>query len=207
MISRKAFLQGSLGLISANLLGCGPADEVSPAQVRLNDQGGPGSGSGGPGSGSGNFVESGAGGGKGSGSGPGGGSPAGSGPGGGQAAGSGGGDVITGSGGAGGGGTGGGDVITGSGGAGGGNGGPTCEDDPNAVPDHPWHPEFTIPLADVEAGVDAVYDVPSPNHTHQITVTAADFDALEQDGEVTVVSTFEEGHTHEVVITCNVVQP
>jgi hypothetical protein len=97
----------------------------------------------------------------------------------------------------------------GSGGAGGLGGsppsGPTCGDDPVATPDHRWHPPFAIPVADVLAGLEKIYSVPSPNHTHEITVTAADFAALEQNGQITLTSTMQSGHTHQVVITCTLI--
>ena len=42
----------------------------------------------------------------------------------------------------------------------------------------------------------------SSGHAHEITLTAADFEALAVDGEVTVTSTSDGSHTHDVTVTC-----
>ncbi len=61
--------------------------------------------------------------------------------------------------------------------------------------------ELTIPLADIEAGVDKTYDATgSAGHCHELTVTAADFATLKSGGVVTKSSC--NGGDHEYVLSC-----
>ena len=52
--------------------------------------------------------------------------------------------------------------------------------------------------------VDKIYDVKSPDHTHELLVTAADFAELAMTGSTIVTSEIEDGHTEQMVITCSV---
>lgn len=65
--------------------------------------------------------------------------------------------------------------------------------------------EMQVPEADIVAGTEQTYMLDeNDGHTHQITVTAADFTQLKMGMSVTVVST-EDGdflHTHDVTLVC-----
>lgn len=68
--------------------------------------------------------------------------------------------------------------------------------------------ELTIPLDDVAAAVEVVYDIQGNNtgHAHTVTVTASDFEALDS-GTVVTITSSDTGavgmdHTHEVTISC-----
>ena len=65
--------------------------------------------------------------------------------------------------------------------------------------------DITIPLADIEAGVEKQYtSTMANNHTHTITITAADFAALQQGDTVKKYVCFEKPNftDHEWVISC-----
>lgn len=60
---------------------------------------------------------------------------------------------------------------------------------------------------DVNAGVDKTYLMTGdPSHTHQVTLTAADFARLKQNMGAIETSTVGDGgrgaHTHQVTVTC-----
>jgi hypothetical protein len=63
-----------------------------------------------------------------------------------------------------------------------------------------------VSSADVAAGVDKTYDIMGiASHTHQITVTAADFATLKMAGTIMVTSTPGPAgldHTHVVTVSC-----
>jgi hypothetical protein len=69
--------------------------------------------------------------------------------------------------------------------------------------------ELDIPASDVADGVDVVYDIQGVNvgHGHTVTVTAADFSALDDGQEVTLTSSdtgaVGEDHTHGIVLDCS----
>lgn len=201
-LNRNAFLKGAAALSALSLLAaCGETPEVSELGKKPlgDDPGGPGSGSGAGGDSgftSGASSENG---------GTGAGDSAGSGTSssdGGAGPGDGGGSDGSGANGSGNGGAGGGNA-SGNGGAF--DPGPTCGDDATATPDHPWHPPFEIPLADIELGFEKSYVVASANHNHFITVTDNDFAELKTTGQIVKTSTSDWGHSHQVVITCPVV--
>lgn len=70
------------------------------------------------------------------------------------------------------------------------------------------HSLMTIPAADVTAGVDQTYTLElgggMGGHTHDITVTAADFTTLLTGATVTVTSTIggNNDHSHDVTLDC-----
>ena len=61
----------------------------------------------------------------------------------------------------------------------------------------------TVPAADVMAGVDKMYNIKGASaHPHMITITAAQFAMLRAGTPVTVTSSNDAGHTHNVTVTC-----
>jgi hypothetical protein len=215
-LSRSAFLRGASAVGAlAFLEACGTADRADQAGGSGPGDGPLGSGSGSSGSGSDSGTGSGSNGSGSQANGSGG-------AGGANSSGVGGNNSATGSGaggnssgsGVGGSGAGGSGSVSGAGGSGaggsgsggmGGSPGPQCGKDASALPDHPWHPAFTIPLVDILAGKDKKYAVKSPNHSHWITVTAKDFAELNAKGKIVLISTTDSGHNHKVTITCMLV--
>jgi hypothetical protein len=69
---------------------------------------------------------------------------------------------------------------------------------------HPHAPHaLVVPSADVQAGVEKVYDIMGvAAHTHTITVTAADFATLKAGGTIMETSTTALDHSHVITISC-----
>lgn len=62
---------------------------------------------------------------------------------------------------------------------------------------------FTVPKADVAAGVEKTYTLSNVNsHTHQVTLTAEQFSELESNHSISATSTSDSGHTHSVTVSC-----
>lgn len=62
---------------------------------------------------------------------------------------------------------------------------------------------FTVSKEDVSAGVEKSYVLSNVNsHTHQVTITAAQFTALRGNNSITATSTSDSGHTHSVTVSC-----
>ncbi len=62
---------------------------------------------------------------------------------------------------------------------------------------------FTVPKEDVSAGVEKSYVLSNVNsHTHQVTITAAQFATLQGNSSITATSTSDSGHTHGVTVSC-----
>jgi hypothetical protein len=62
---------------------------------------------------------------------------------------------------------------------------------------------MVVTAADVMAGVDKTYDIQgAANHNHQVTVTAAQFQMLQQGGMVSDESTVAVCHMHKVDTSC-----
>ena len=62
-----------------------------------------------------------------------------------------------------------------------------------------------VTSAQVNAGVDMTYDIMgSADHTHSVTITAANFATLQSNanGSVMVTTTSGGGHTHSVTVIC-----
>ena len=56
---------------------------------------------------------------------------------------------------------------------------------------------------DVVACVDKTYDIMgAAAHSHNVTVTAANFTTLQGNHQVMVTSTLGAGHTHGVIVMC-----
>jgi hypothetical protein len=170
-ISRKAFLVG-LGLVTVGVgLGCGGSDSES------DDGTGGGSGSSGAGGGQGGSGQ--------------GGSGQGGASGGSGGSGASGGSATGGSAGTSGG---------GSAGAGGANPG-SCTAAITALIYANHDHELTIPLSDIQAGVEKEYETTgSATHCHRVTLTAADFATLASGGVVTKTSC--SGTNHQYVLSC-----
>jgi hypothetical protein len=60
----------------------------------------------------------------------------------------------------------------------------------------------TVPIADVNAGVEKTYTLSDVGHTHMITITAAQFTMIKAMTPVTVTSTNSTTHNHMVMISC-----
>jgi len=69
---------------------------------------------------------------------------------------------------------------------------------------HPHGPHMlVVPSADVQAGVEKIYDIMgAAQHTHLVTVTAADFAILKAGGTVMETSTITLDHSHLITISC-----
>ena len=83
---------------------------------------------------------------------------------------------------------------------------PGCSADPTSVFTAPAHAHtLDIPLADIMAGAMQDY-VATGLHTHDVTLSAADFAELDSTGMVVVMAGPADGnpmgHTHVVTITC-----
>jgi len=198
--SRKSFLAFGLCTLATGLVGCAGEDPApAPAGGGNSGSGGQAAGAGGASAGSSGGGSGGAGGGGTGGAGGGGTGGAGGGGTGGASGG--------GSGGTGGGGSGG----TGGGGNGGsGGGGASCNADitalclpSNGEPDGHTH-VLIVSAADILAGVDVTLETEedATNHTHEVTLTAADFTTLKAGGVVTK-DTCGLG-PHQFVISCGV---
>jgi hypothetical protein len=178
-IERKLFLTFSLTSTAALLLGCG-GDASTPSP----GAGGSG-GSGGSGAGAGGAHAAGASGAATAGSG---GSNAGSS---GSAGASGGAAGSAGSGGAAGGGMAGSPAVT-----------PNCSTQLKTFIGANHGHVLNVTAADVQAGVDKVYDTKGAStHTHFIKLTAADFTKLASGGTVRKLSC-NDGHEHEYIVNC-----
>lgn len=87
----------------------------------------------------------------------------------------------------------------GTGGAGGGAPTPGCVE--TIALNHGHVLEVTV--ADVNAGVEKIYDIMGSSlHTHTVTVGAADFALLAQGMPVMLVTSLGGMHTHNVTVTC-----
>jgi hypothetical protein len=62
---------------------------------------------------------------------------------------------------------------------------------------------LTVPVADLNAGVDKTYDIMGSSiHTHSVTITAAQFTMLKANTSIMVTSTVGSAHTHVVTVGC-----
>ena len=62
---------------------------------------------------------------------------------------------------------------------------------------------LTVSDADVAAGVDKTYDIQgNAGHTHQVTISAAQFAEIAQGKSVLVTTSEGSLHTHEVSVAC-----
>lgn len=64
---------------------------------------------------------------------------------------------------------------------------------------------LTVPKEDVSAGASKTYDLSlSADHIHQVTLSAANFQALKDspNQSITLTSTLNSGHNHNVTVSC-----
>ena len=62
---------------------------------------------------------------------------------------------------------------------------------------------LAVPAADISAGADKTYQIQgSSGHPHTVTITAAQFAMLAQNTSITVTSSNDAGHTHQVTVNC-----
>lgn len=62
---------------------------------------------------------------------------------------------------------------------------------------------LTVSVVDINAGVDKTYNIEgSADHSHQVTVTAANFNTLKANMQIGVNSTTVGGHSHSVTVSC-----
>jgi hypothetical protein len=62
---------------------------------------------------------------------------------------------------------------------------------------------LTVSKEDVAAGVQKTYDIRgSADHTHQVTLTMADMEALRTNMQAREVSTVDLSHSHAISVSC-----
>ncbi|WP_242206122.1 hypothetical protein [Aestuariivivens insulae] len=62
---------------------------------------------------------------------------------------------------------------------------------------------LTVSKEDVNAGTQKTYDITgSSGHSHNVTLTAANFTSLKNNQQISVSSTSGSGHTHSVTVSC-----
>ncbi|MEQ9426247.1 MAG: hypothetical protein RJQ09_17615 [Cyclobacteriaceae bacterium] len=62
---------------------------------------------------------------------------------------------------------------------------------------------LSVPQADITAGVDKQYNIRgASDHPHTVTVSAANFAALQSNQSIQVASTSDNGHSHTINISC-----
>lgn len=62
---------------------------------------------------------------------------------------------------------------------------------------------LSVSQADVDAGVERVYDIEGDaGHNHMVTITASQFATIAAGGNLTVVSTSGAAHTHMITVNC-----
>jgi hypothetical protein len=62
---------------------------------------------------------------------------------------------------------------------------------------------LTVPVADLEDGADKTYDIQGTSqHTHTVTITAAQFATLAGGTSIMLTSTSGNGHTHAITVNC-----
>lgn len=65
--------------------------------------------------------------------------------------------------------------------------------------------QLTVSKEDVAAGTQKTYilsQASTDQHTHQVTISSAQFSELESNHQITATSTNQEGHTHNVTVSC-----
>jgi len=78
-----------------------------------------------------------------------------------------------------------------------------CAMDPSVTISANHGHALVVTAAEVTTAADITYDIMGTSaHTHEVTLTAADFASLAGGMSVTVTSTTGDGHTHDVTITC-----
>lgn len=61
-----------------------------------------------------------------------------------------------------------------------------------------------VTTAEIQAGTDKTYDITGyADHAHDVSLSAADYATLANNGAVTTTSTVSAGHSHPISIRCN----
>jgi hypothetical protein len=67
---------------------------------------------------------------------------------------------------------------------------------------------LTVPAADANAGIAKTYSIKGTSgHSHTVAITAAQFGILKGGGTITVKSTVDVGHSHDVTVKCIAAAP
>ncbi|MFD1095566.1 hypothetical protein [Salegentibacter chungangensis] len=64
---------------------------------------------------------------------------------------------------------------------------------------------LTVSKEDVDAAVEKTYDLSEAStdqHIHQVTISAAQFNTLKSNNQITVTSTSQAQHNHNVIVSC-----
>lgn len=62
---------------------------------------------------------------------------------------------------------------------------------------------LTVSKEDVSAGSEKTYTLSQGDgHTHEVTISASDFESLKENNQITATSTSDAGHTHNVTVSC-----
>lgn len=66
---------------------------------------------------------------------------------------------------------------------------------------------LSVPKEDVQAAVQKTYTLTEGSgdfdqHIHQVTISASQFETLQGNQQITATSTSDEGHTHNVTVSC-----
>jgi hypothetical protein len=63
--------------------------------------------------------------------------------------------------------------------------------------------ELVVPPANVQLGEEKSYDITgTADHPHTVTLSTSAFETLRQGGTVTIASTTDSFHSHDVTVTC-----
>jgi hypothetical protein len=77
---------------------------------------------------------------------------------------------------------------------------PNCTN--TSISDNHGH-SISVSKNDVNAAVEKIYNITgSGDHPHNVTVSAANFNTLKNNQQISVTSTEEDGHNHSVTISC-----
>jgi hypothetical protein len=80
----------------------------------------------------------------------------------------------------------------------------SCEMDPSATISANHGHAVTLPLADVMAGAGADYDIQgTADHPHTLSLSDEHLAMLQQGMQVTVASSTDAGHNHQVTLDCS----
>jgi hypothetical protein len=201
-MNRKTFLQATLATTLTGLVACSGEGEDPAGGDGDGDMGSGGAGTGGAGTGGSNTGGSNTGGSNTGGSNTGGSNTGGAGTGGDASTGGAATGGDTGSGGA----ATGGDAGTGGDGTGGEAGGACAAVMAEWVDNHEQGAHafmMEVSAADVEAGVEKVYNVQGASqHPHTLTVSAQNFADLATNGMVELLTSEDFGHDHTIILTC-----
>ncbi len=80
---------------------------------------------------------------------------------------------------------------------------PACSNGTNTTIGNNHGHDWTVPAADVQAGVEQTYNIRGTSpHPHTVTLTAAHFQMLRDGQMLTLISSTDSNHSHTVTIGC-----